>query len=315
MNQLGILKVAGQSDTKAIKRIQYVREEIRYIELLRDIFKTPINETRLTSLQLEYAKLCKDHPLEVETTPKPRSIGDQLQSFGDMARHDYPVLAYRPVADIGGVKRWLDMVDGDHEIIVTPYYVGCQVELIYQGGGLHRAITKGGGIMGNDFTAKAYVIDGIPQQISETERVSIRGVVTAKKEVVEGYKMPQIVATTLMTSHFENGALNEVTEGLVFIPDDIHIPGTTFSTIDLRSISLAWDFYGLNDHRFPGNRKEIGYLDELLEAFRKKQSDALPIQGWLFTVNSMSKKMELGYTSAHPEWAILLTEAKPDAQK
>lgn len=315
MNPLGILKVAGRSDLKVIKRAQFIRDEIRYIELMRDIFKAPVNDDRLLTLQQEYSTLCKDHPTEVAITPRPRSVGEQLQSFGQMVRHDYPVLAYRQVADIGGVKRWLDMVDGDHQILLTPYYVGCQVELIYQGGGLHRAITKGGGIMGNDFTAKAYMINGIPQQIDETERVSIRGVITAQSEAVRNFKMPQIVATTLMTQHLENGTLNAITDGLVFIPDDIHIPGTTFSTLDLKSISLVWDFYGLPDRRFPGNRKELGYIDEILEDFRKIQSNALPIQGWLFTVDSMSKKMELGYTSAHPEWAILLTEARSHEPK
>lgn len=313
MNPLGILKIEQGFDSKVIKTIQHIRDEIRYLELMRDIFKIEGSVAELHSLQQHYAKLCKTHPNEIATTPQARSIGEQLLSFGQMARHDFPVLAYRSVADIGGVKRWLDMVDGDHEIILTPYYVGCQVELIYQGGGLHRAITKGGGIMGNDFTAKAYLINGIPQQIGENDRISIRGMVTVRRDAVEGYKIPQIIAKALMSPPLENSTLDDVTEGLVFIPDDIHIPGQAFSTTDLKSISLAWTFYGLDGHKFPGNRKELGYLDEMLEDFRKKQSDVLPTQGWLFTVNSMAKKMELGYTSGNPEWAILLTEANSNA--
>lgn len=314
MNSIGDLS-RGHIKTAVIKRIQQCREEIRYHELMRDIFKNgEFDEDVHTCNQIELTRLTRDNPNEALVVAKARPISEQIKAFGSLARHDYPVQDYRPATTLMHVRNWLDKVDAGYteciDIVMTPYFNGCRVEIVYQGGALHKAITKGGGIMGIDFTMNAYLIDGIPQQINETERVSIRGVVTSTHNHVWGVDEKRVIASSLINAGPTNSDLSK----LVFVPDDWHIPGTTFSTKDLRSISQAWDIWPGYADTFPGQYKEIGFLEEKVEAFKQVAKCKLPIAGILFTVNTLQRKMELGYTSIYPEWAILLGEPTPDVK-
>ncbi|ABY63157.1 NAD-dependent DNA ligase [Pseudomonas phage 201phi2-1] len=294
---------------QAVKDIQRFRDTIHFNELARDIFKNDgFDEIAYNDARAALVRVSAAYPRESKITTKARSIADQIKAFGSMARHDFPVLDYKPATTLMHVRNWLAKVDCDYtdniDIIMTPYYNGCRVELVYQGGSLHKAITKGGGIMGTDFTMNAYLVEGIPQQILDNERISIRGVITSTLNHVWGEDEKRVISASLMSTEPTNINLNY----LVFVPDDWHVPGAMLNTKDLRSISLAWDMEPAGMDSFPGQYKEIGYLEEKIETFRKEIKSKIPYSGILFTVDSLGRKMELGYTSIHPEWAILLEE-------
>lgn len=295
---------------RVVKEIQRLRDEIYFHELARDIFKNgEFDETAYQEAQAALFRLSTRFEREALITTKARPIAEQIKTFGTAARHDFPVLDYKPASTLMHIRNWLGMVDSDYtdsiDIVMTPYFNGCRVELVYQGGSLHKAITKGGGLTGTDFTMNAYLIEGIPQQINETERVSIRGVVTSTFTHVTGVNEKRVIAASLCSDK----PLNQANlEHLVFVPDDWHIPGTTFNSTDLRSISLAWNIEPGYAMTFPGQYKELGYLEEKIAEFRRAAQCKIPFTGVLFTVNTLSRKMELGYTSVHPEWAILLEE-------
>lgn len=293
----------------AVKEIQKLRDEVHFHELARDIFKSgEFDEVAYQEAQAALYRLSERFGREALITTKARPIAEQIKSFGSIARHDFPVLDYKPARTLMHIRNWLGMVDSDYtdsiDIVMTPYFNGCRVELVYQGGSLHKAITKGGGLTGTDFTMNAYLIEGIPQQIDETERVSIRGVITSTLEHLSGVDEKRVIAAALISNESTNINLNK----LIYVPDDWHIPGTAFNSTDLRSISLAWDITPGYAMTFPGQYKELGYLEEKIAEFRQAAKCKLPITGILFTVNTLARKMELGYTSVHPEWAILLEE-------
>lgn len=296
-------------DIKALKEIQHILDEMRELEISRDIYQgNGFREDIYNSLQATYTRLTQRYPMESLAASKARPISEQIKAFGSLARHDFPVLDYKPASGVTHIRNWLDMVDASRDeeidIVMTPYYVGCRVELVYQGGSLHKAITKGGGIMGTDFTLNAYLIEGIPQQINDPERISVRGVITFNRVVSPGTDIRRVVAGAMLS----DAATNINLTNLVFIADDWHIPGTTFSSKDLRSISLTWGMLDNYSDTFPGQFKETGYLEETIEEFKLAVKTELPMLGILFTVNPLQRKMDLGYTSVHPEWAILLQE-------
>ncbi len=298
---------------QAVREIQQLRDRIHFHELARDIFKNgEFDQSDYQFTQSALVRLSSQYAREALITTKARPISEQIKSFGSLAKHDFPVLDYRPAKTLMHLRNWLGMVDSAYtdsiDIVMTPYFNGCRVELVYQGGSLHKAITKGGGIMGTDFTMNAYLIEGIPQQINETERVSIRGVITSTHNHIDGVDEKRVISASLLNNDPTNINLNR----LVFMPDDWHIPGTTFNTIDLRFISLSWEMEPGFALTFPGQFKELGYLEEKIAEFRKAAKCKIPFTGILFTVNTLARKMELGYTSIHPEWAILLEEQSND---
>lgn len=274
------------------------------------IFKEPqVTDTTYDAMKLQYRRMTLDNPVEAAYLTKARSIAEQVGAFGFTTRHDFPVLDTREIYDITRLKSWLDMVDSKTPILITPSYTGISLELIYLGGQLHKAINKGDGIVGLDVTAQAYLINGIPQQINENERVSIRGTVTIPYKGKDDGSVVRDISRALMTYNSADEEIRAFQDHLMFIPTEVNIPGTTFDTKELRSILLAWDFYIPIEHSFPANRKETGYLEEIVEDFYSKiGADDVYIDGLIFTVVNTQRKLELGYTSRFPEWTIKLVK-------
>lgn len=313
-NPLGILKRSPIGSLEIEKRIHKLCNTIRYYDLMRRVFKEPqCSDEEHLALRLELGKLASDYPDEAKAIPKARSIAEQLTTFGQIARHDYPVLDLRPIHDLGGLKRWMEMVDSDGDIIMTPVYAGAVVELIYVGGHLHKAVTKGCGIEGHDVTAQAYLVDGVPQEINIDSRISIRGTVTLPTPECQ-IPIERAATRALMAFRNESTEIKHYQQHLKFIPDEINIPENTFSTTELRFILLEWGFYIERSGTINARRRETGYLDELVGEFDRRVSQSeLPVIGIRFVVDSALRKMELGYTSRYAEWAISLVKGEPHA--
>lgn len=277
------------------------------------IFNTPqLSDDAYDQLKLEHVRALRDNPDEASALTRARSIKEQITTFGQQTRHDFPVLDARKIQSLSQLKNWLDLVDSNTTILVTPNYVGVTIELVYVGGRLHKAVNRGDGIWGLDITAQAYLINGVPQHIPENERVSIRGIVTLPVGVTQDPTTVKATARALMSFNSESSTVKDWQEQLTFIPTETNIPGTTFSTMELRSILLAWDFYLSPHTTFKGNQKELGFLEETIDEFYQQLTNShLEIDGLVFTVVSTQRKLELGYTSRYPEWNIHLEQGKP----
>lgn len=308
-NPLGILKLSPVGNIEIEKKIQKINNLIRYHDLMLHVFKEPqctIDEHM--QLRIELSGLIKAFPKESEATQKARPISEQLKTFGQLSKHDYPVLDLKIINDLYGIKRWLDMVNTNGDIIITPVYTGAVIELVYVGGTLHKAVTKGCGINGIDITAQAYLIDGIPQEIDIDSRISIRGTVTISK-VETPLPVLQIIANTLMTFGTKPPEIERIQQQLKFIPDEVHIPENSFNTSDLRFILLGWEFYNSPHITISGRSRETGFLEETIDTFYISMLNSeLYLSGLRFTVDDASKKMELGYTSRYAEWEIKLVK-------
>lgn len=312
-NPRGILKVAPILKPDIIKTLKETDDRLRQLTIDALIYKVEDSESlkvEMEQLLIHRGRLEHDYPHEAESIARARPIRDQIMSFGQPAKHDFPMLDLQPLHDLGAFKRWLEKV-GHTQVLLTPSYCGIEIELIYVGGNLHRAINKGCGLEGIDITKRVYSIEGIPQRIAETERVSIRGVVTAETDQYDDV-FKRRVAQAVMFDGKSTPEIRKFRTELVFIPMEVHIPGTSFSTTDLKSILLAWNFNGTKTAMYSSMHREIGAIEEAVEQFKKILSlHTLPMDGIIVTVVDPQIRMELGYTSRWPEWsARLITEIK-----
>lgn len=287
-----------------------IKSRLDYYDLMYYVFKEKaLDDTIYDQLKMEYHKLLRENPLAASETPKARSIRDQILARGKTAKHDFPMLDVPQARDLHEVVRWLDKVDAK-DITIEPYILGCSVELVYVGGTLHKAVNLGDGMEGKDVTINMYGVRGVPQQIPETGRVNIHGRVTMTKE--NQFKGPMGGAGTRMCvanamMNLFNGNPEETNlEYLEFIPHSVNIPGVTFDLMELNGILMAWDFDPAVKWVFNGKCREVGAWEESIEAYVEKQLRNMPYEtdGFIFTVNETQRRLELGYTSRFPEFAI-----------
>lgn len=309
-------------EQKLLVDYQKILTDIRYYELMANVFKNPQCEPAFIDyLHKLETKFRKEQPHLVDRKLIPYTIAKQIENNGHRTRHDYPMQTYQTQADLGGLVRWVDRCSTKGGILMTPAIKGVNVELIYQGGMLHKVVNMGDGLEGKDITINMYSVSGVPQQISELERVNIHGVVTmATVDVMEFNKMvtATVEMTTVQTLMSALPPISNATaiEALQFIPYMVNIPGTVFNLMDLRAILLSWDFMVPDAWVIKGTTREFGEFDEVITEFTNKRLKSLiyPTEGITFQVNDTHDRLTLGHTSRWPEWALKYIIGKPNVE-
>jgi len=90
-------------------------------------------------------------------------------------RHSRPMLSLEKSNRPEQVEAFFDRFPGQ-PVVVMPKLDGLSLALVYEGGRLARAITRGDGTTGDDVTMLARaLIDGIPERVDGTGRIEVRG--------------------------------------------------------------------------------------------------------------------------------------------
>jgi DNA ligase (NAD+) len=100
------------------------------------------------------------------------SPGTPLRSAGGKVLHPIAHTGLDKLKDADAVRSWLD---GRDDVWAQPKVDGVAVTLVYRGGRLHQAISRGDGIQGHDWTNTARKIRDIPQRLREPADLLVQG--------------------------------------------------------------------------------------------------------------------------------------------
>lgn len=90
-------------------------------------------------------------------------------------RHSRPMLSLEKATRPEQVEAFFDRFPGQ-PVVVMPKLDGLSLALVYEGGRLGRAITRGDGTTGDDVTMLVRaLVDGVPERVPATGRVEVRG--------------------------------------------------------------------------------------------------------------------------------------------
>ena len=97
---------------------------------------------------------------------------DPLRTAGGSIPHPIPHTGLNKLIDGAAIEDWLK---NRNQVWVQPKVDGVAVSLVYEKGVLVRAISRGNGVQGKDWTASARRIGGIPQQLSQPRDLVVQG--------------------------------------------------------------------------------------------------------------------------------------------
>jgi DNA ligase (NAD+) len=226
-------------------------------------------------------------------------------------KHAVPMLSLDNVFSVDELREWAKKT-GVTEFCVQPKLDGLAIELVYEGGVLKHAATRGDGKTGEDVTHNIKTIKGVPLSCEVKDTFRARGeVVIYKKDLQEINKKRESVGKPTYVNP-RNAAAGGVRN---LDPREAAERRLRFFAYEL----LSDMHYGsqrekqdfLESYRVPVSPTFTATsVDNLIDLVGRVEADRpnffYDIDGAVIKVNSLVDQDRLGYTSRAPKWAIAL---------
>lgn len=224
-------------------------------------------------------------------------------STWEKAEHTIPMGSLAKVNSKEEFYGWAEGT-GAQEFLLTHKIDGSSMELVYQGGKLTRAVTRGGeDQVGEVVTINVRQIPNVPQGIAAGGDVSVRGEVVMYKDVFQEkyaseYANPRNTANGKVREKKGGGA---ACADLSFVAYTVYVDGNLPETEErqfelLREMGFEVPFF------------QVGNMYDLAEVFEavKGARDAIPyeIDGMVARVNDISHQDGLGSKGLRPNGQI-----------
>ncbi len=311
-----------------IKELNDLREKIRYHNHRYYVLDDPeISDAEYDKIFQRMLELERQYPEHVTPdSPSQRVGAEPLEAFTQVT-HRLPMLSLENAFDEKDIrefdarlKRFLGE-DPHMEYTVEPKIDGVAVELIYEGGVLTIASTRGDGYVGEDITSNIKTILSVPltlfpitEQVAIPELLEVRGEVYMEVKAFEELNEKRLAQGVSVFANPRNaaaGSLRQLDPRItVKRPLDMfcygigELRGQNFET--QMELMIALQMLGLRVNRphiraCHSLKEVIGYCYQLEE---KRSQFPYEIDGAVIKVNQLDLQVRLGQKSRSPRWAI-----------
>ena len=288
----------AQYDTKLISNLA---DQILHHKQLYYSGKPEISDAEYDQLEDKLRKLSPHHPaLEF--------VGTEVTTSSKKVSHANPMLSLAKTYDLDELERWLK----DYSVVGMQKIDGNSLSLIYEGGSLVLAKTRGNGRVGEDVTPKSRWIADLIPQLSSPYDVEIRGelfcsesnfIRLAKEFSALGLEKPtsprNIVAGLLgrkshlyLARYFSFYAFDVISEDSDL---QFNTEMDKFTWLEKTGFNLPG----------PALLKNISEVKEFLDEVKVIMNQGeVGLDGAVFSYNDLNLHTELGNTSHHPRFKM-----------
>ena len=262
----------------------------------------------------------KQHPeLDIKDSPSQRVGGDAISSF-QKVNHRKPMLSLansysaEDIVDFNDrVKKFLRS-EAKVEYFAELKLDGLSMELVYEGGHLVRALTRGDGVIGEDVTHNIKTIRTIPLKISHTNLLEVRGeVLIEKNDFAEmnqqneennlpTFANPRNAAAGTVRQLDPKIAAQRPLKFYAYALGDYQ--GIDFKTQEDIEEQLKKLGFPIVDRKLTKCSDDIGEIINYYGHIEKvRQKLPFDIDGIVLKVNSLQLQDDLGLVARSPRWA------------
>lgn len=308
---------------EARRRVEELRREIwRHRYLYYVLARPEISDAEYDRLERELADLERRFPELVTPDSPTRRVGYPVTGEFPQVRHTEPMLSLDNAYSAEELREWEDRLrraaglpaDEEIEYSVEHKIDGVSVAVIYEGGILVRAVSRGDGIVGDDITGNVKTIRSLPLRLNEPWRdIEARGEVFFPRAAFERLNREREEAGEPPFANPRNaaaGTLRQQDPAVVASrPLDLHFWQAV--TIDGRRPerhSAGLDELTRAGLRTNPHRRVVRGLSAVLdyiEEWRERRHDLdYEIDGIVVKVDRADLQRKAGATSKAPRWAI-----------
>lgn len=309
------------TSSDAHARIAALRDEINGHNHAYYVENSPtISDREFDMLLKELEQLEKEHPEEFDPLSPTQRVGSDLNRSFEQVAHVRPMLSLANTYSIEEVDDWerrvRDALAGERlDIVGELKFDGTSISLIYKGGRLVRAVTRGDGEKGDVVTDNIKTIPSIPLQLRGNgwpDEFEIRGEVLLPWKAFDRLNAERAFNEEPLFANPRNAAAGTLK---TLDPKIVARRGLDARFYYLLSDNLPFDnhYQNMEAARSWGFKvspamKLMTSIDEIDEYIRHWDTarKELPVatDGLVFKVNSLRQQLNLGFTAKSPRWAI-----------
>ena len=303
------------------EKIERLRRELDEHNYNYYVLNAPtIDDRTFDEMTHELQGLEETFPQYFDPNSPTQRVGNDINRSFSQVEHRYPMLSLSNTYSIEEVSAFYERVRSglmgeDFELVGELKYDGTSISLIYEGGRLVRAVTRGDGTRGDDVTENVKTIRSIPLQLRGNDypdSFEIRGEILMPWAVFDALNKEReeqeeplfanprnAAAGTLKSQNSAVVAARGLDAYLYYLlgenlPADTHYENLQYAR--------SWGFKVSDAVRKLHSVEEVKEYINYWDMERKN----LPIatDGMVFKVNSLRQQKNLGYTAKSPRWAI-----------
>jgi DNA ligase (NAD+) len=311
-------------ESEAETQTELLREAIRYHDYRYYQRADPVVSDRTYDRLFERLEtLEKTFDLRSETSPTQRVGGEPIDEL-ETVEHVSPMLSIDSSGEETDVRDFDDRVrdrlteagyDGPINYLCEPKFDGLSIELVYEGGVLRRAATRGDGERGDDVTENVRTIRSIPLELhgDYPSFLAVRGEVFIPEDAFQAYNRERIERGEEPFANPRNaaaGTLRQLDPSVTaerpldcFVFDVLDDGGYGFETrLEEHRAVDRWGFH-IDEHtqRIDDIDGAIAFRDRMLD--RRDDLD-YEIDGVVIKLDRTDACELLGSTARAPRWAF-----------
>jgi len=302
------------------QRITDLRREIEKHNQLYYVLSQPaISDYDYDMMLRELEKLEREHPEFFDANSPTQRVGSDINVEFTQVTHKYPMLSLSNIYNV------LELADFDERVkkdlsdvcryVCELKYDGASISLVYRNGELHRAVTRGDGVQGDDVTANVRTIRSVPLKLHGNEwpeEFEIRGEIIMTHAVFNKlneeraetgdtpFANPRNAASgTLKMQNSAQVAKRSLDCCLYYMLGE-QLPAQ--SHVENLKKAREWGFKTSPHIALCDNMKEVIRFIEKWTVERNQ----LPfdIDGIVIKVDSLVQQRQLGMRAKSPRWAV-----------
>ena len=303
------------------EKIERLRRELDEHNYNYYVLNAPtIDDRTFDEMMHELQGLEETFPQYFDPNSPTQRVGNDINRSFSQVEHRYPMLSLSNTYSIEEVSAFYERVRSglmgeDFELVGELKYDGTSISLIYEGGRLVRAVTRGDGTRGDDVTENVKTIRSIPLQLRGNDypdSFEIRGEILMPWAVFDALNKEREEQEEPLFANPRNaaaGPLKSQNSAVVAargldaylyyllgenLPADTHYENLQYAR--------SWGFKVSDAVRKLHSVEEVKEYINYWDMERKN----LPVatDGMVFKVNSLRQQKNLGYTAKSPRWAI-----------
>jgi DNA ligase (NAD+) len=223
-------------------------------------------------------------------------------------RRDEPMLSLQNAFTREDVENWLKTLPEGAGLIAQLKYDGIALELRYVDGKLVMASTRGDGIIGEDVTANALRIKGVPAELSNIGSAPfvIRGEVVVPREVFKKYNEEHPDARFSSPRSMAVGSLKQKDSGVTASRPLVFVAHTVCEKEGGEKRALDW-LKG-NSGIVPADSVKLFLRSQLFgtyDIFSQFREEApYEADGMVIKVDDLAVRGQIGENHGSPKWAL-----------
>jgi DNA ligase (NAD+) len=282
-----------------IERIKELTSELlHHCHLYYDLDSPEISDAEYDRKFDELFQLENETNFYLANSPTRKVQGQLFDGFKKVT-HSKPMLSAAKTKDANEIKKFI----GNNDFYCSYKLDGLTLVCIYENGQFKQAITRGTGLVGEDVTEQAKMIENLPMNIPYNKYLELRGECVVSwdnfHKINQGLDEPY--------SHPRNLAAGSLRNLDTNITKQRHLSYVVFECVsdlydkdtDDNEWDSKWERLAYLDHLgFTTVERCVGTVNDCIEAMQPDWYE-FPVDGAIFELNSDSYSKSLASTSHH----------------